>query len=615
MGYIHPLTQKWTDIGRPPLIELLSRRKAKPTSIFCRLFVKDVNDVPSENTDDLIGNLAHDTVDALLNLVGLSTHYESAKQAYTVVQEQANKDASSHQTLERLGGVDALISYLARWGAQPREAARCVDILQMLESLDTSDLNGQHRDQLVDSFAKWLSVYKESELLAIVPYFKKRMNDDWFARLFLERHGFFPLLRLVDPTLAGKRSSDGLKRGLLEACQSCLHGDARRKLFATSNGIDVLVRLLEHRPSGAMLRVLLDLLSGFTLSEDYVDIFVERGGMQVLGKLLQTRKRFKDDVHIPLIKAVRRVATLSSIPLPANLRERLLDCLDELKLEAGTRTGDEEMFGKLMSAEVDRALNTLREKVDKTRSAGSDGKQAAGTAAVDFTTASNEELSAYDRPPPLIEFNVGSSVSEETISRLITLLHAREFHLRAEAVGIVRKITTWREFAPNPVQLLTRALITLMDDDDHIAVQAAGCLANLAAFPTHRPIMAGCRLLARLIAALSSYNVTLIEQVLQALKPFVSDDAYLAELSTTKSLRLLRVVVHAATSYGDCARFSYQRLLDIGDNNLKLDSQHLISQDPWEQVVTDWRSNDFVAHKEAPNVRTKPRRKKVKKVK
>ncbi|KAJ3148295.1 hypothetical protein HDU89_004892 [Geranomyces variabilis] len=105
--------------------------------------------------------------------------------------------------------------------------------------------------------------------------------------------------------------------------------------------------------------------------------------------------------------------------------------------------------------------------------------------------------------------------------------------------------------------------------------------------------MAGCHLLARLMMALCTYNIILLEQVLQALRPFVSEDAYSPELCTTKSLRALRVVVHAATAYGDSARYSYQKLLDFGDTNLQVESQHLINQDPWEQIVIDWRSDDF----------------------
>ncbi|KAJ3162445.1 hypothetical protein HDU86_004926 [Geranomyces michiganensis] len=76
--------------------------------------------------------------------------------------------------------------------------------------------------------------------------------------------------------------------------------------------------------------------------------------------------------------------------------------------------------------------------------------------------------------------------------------------------------------------------------------------------------MAGCHLLARLMMALCTYNVILLEQILQTLRPFASEETYSPELCTTKALRTLRVVVHAATAYGDSARHSYQKLLDFG---------------------------------------------------
>ncbi|KAJ3175405.1 hypothetical protein HDU87_006225 [Geranomyces variabilis] len=611
--YRHPLSQKWADIGVPPLIELLSRRHDPPATIFGRLFVKPaVAATQPESNAGSTEALAHDAIDALLNLVGLSTHYESAAQAYAVVHENADKNADALGVVERLGGVDALISYLARWGGHPKEALRCVEILGTLETLNTRDIQEQQREQLVDCFARWLSEYKEQKMLAILPYLKTWMKEDWFANLFLERHGFFPALRLLNPTsISGaRRPSEKVKVLLLEVCQMGLHGDARKRMFVSNGGIDLLVHALQTRPSEEIVMVVLGVLARLASSEEAVDAFVASEGVLYLANLLQSRKKFSTQLCAPLIKIIRRIAMISSMGIPEGLRNRLVASLKAVKSEAASITKPDDgmvVVGESIAVEADKALSSLKALADRTEALST--KNATMTASDDQGFGDDH---IGERPPPIIDFDVNIDITDASIATLIPLLYAREFHVRAEAANIVRRVTIAKgsdnetvrspqtlthikiaEFLPLTVQQLTRALMTLLDDDSHIAVQAAEALASLAAVASHRPIMAGCHLLAKLLTALCTYNVILLEQILQALRPFVSEDAYSPELCTTKSLRALRVVVHAATAYGESARYSYQKLLDFGDTNLQVESQHLINQDPWEQVVIDWRSDDF----------------------
>ncbi|KAJ3148294.1 hypothetical protein HDU89_004891 [Geranomyces variabilis] len=463
--YRHPLSQKWADIGVPPLIELLSRRHDPPATIFGRLFVKPavVATEPDRNVSSTEA-LAHDAIDALLNLVGLSTHYESAAQAYTVVHENADKNADAQGVVERLGGVDALISYLARWGGHPKEALRCVEILGTLETLNTRDIQEEQREQLVDCFARWLAEYKEQKMLAILPYLKTWMKEDWFAHLFLERHGFFPALRLLNPTsISGaRRPSEKVKVLLLEVCQMGLHGD-RKRLFKSNGGIDILVHALQTRPNEEIVMVVLSVLARLASSEEAVDAFVSSDGLLYLANLLQSRKKFSAQVYVPLIKVIRRLATISSVAIPLGLRNRLVASLKAVKLEAATMVKPDDgtvMVGESIAVEADKALSSLKALADRTE---------AHSTKHTVTTASHDQGFGDDhlteKPPPIIDFDINTDITDSSIATLIPLLYAREFHVRAEAANIVRRVTIAKEFLPLTVQQLTRALMMLLDDD------------------------------------------------------------------------------------------------------------------------------------------------------
>ncbi|KAJ3162446.1 hypothetical protein HDU86_004927 [Geranomyces michiganensis] len=503
-------------IGVPPLIELLSRRKDQlaTTTIFGRLFVAPaVVAAPAPGiAERSTETLTHNTVDALLNLIGLSTHYESAAQAYTVVHENVDTNgmgphvtimrfsrtftifasgfaAAAHGAVERLGGVDALISYLARWGGYPKEALRCVEILGTLETLDTRDIQEEQREQLVDCFARWLSDYKEAKLLGILPFLKKWMKEDWFDYLFIERHGFFPMQRLLSPpAIPGVRPlSDKVRAGILEVCQMCLHGDTRKRDFTTNGGIGMLIHVLHNRPTEDIALAGLGVLSRLTSSGDAVDAFVSKDGLMCLANLLQSRKKFSTKVYVPLIKAIRRVATASSKGIAPSLRNRLVASLKAVKSETVNLTepsGKDVMLGESIAMEVDKALSSLKGLADRTEMVSSDGAKRATAGAVGYDDAFGDDQ-IIEAPPPIINFDVNTTITDASISAMIPLLYAREFHVRAEAANIVRRVTTAKEFAPSTIQQLTLALMTLLDDDDHIAVQAAGALANLAAVDSY----------------------------------------------------------------------------------------------------------------------------------
>ncbi|KAJ3021542.1 hypothetical protein HKX48_008304 [Thoreauomyces humboldtii] len=374
--------------------------------------------------------------------------------------------------------------------------------------------------------------------------------------------------------------------------------------------------MLEMRPPVNVVQALLSVLFGLSNFEDAMNEFMDRNGMPCLLRLVQLS--LPDGVRTTLLRIIRRLATKTAKGVPGKMRSRLVAALEGLKAQgdAAGLPGTEEARSARM--ELERCLETLRIEPDEagSRSKSSEVRVLAQKQPEKALPPEDDYNTPYERPPTLIDFDIGPNISEDAIGRLVVLLRAPEFHIRAEAVGILREVTTLRKFQPMTVELLTRTLMGMLDDEDHIAVQAAGVLANLATFSNHRPPMAGCGLLPRLINTLSSYNVTLLEQVLRALRTFASEAEYAPDLSTPRSLRLLRVTVHAATTYGESARHSYQKLLDFGDQNLQLDSHHIINQDPWEQVVTEWRSDDFVWNKEGLMQRKKKlgvRRKKVKK--
>ncbi|KNC95971.1 uncharacterized protein SPPG_09553 [Spizellomyces punctatus DAOM BR117] len=122
--------------------------------------------------------------------------------------------------------------------------------------------------------------------------------------------------------------------------------------------------------------------------------------------------------------------------------------------------------------------------------------------------------------------------------------------------------------------------------------------------------MRRCHLLLRLGSALSSYNVTALEQIVRALKPFVSEVPCPAELCSSTVLQSLRVLVHSSSSYGALARFAYNKLIESGGAEMKLASDIIIHHDPWEVVAQEWHMEDIgpvCGHK------LRPRKKKIKK--
>ncbi|KAI8586664.1 hypothetical protein BDZ88DRAFT_274663 [Geranomyces variabilis] len=209
--------------------------------------------------------------------------------------------------------------------------------------------------------------------------------------------------------------------------------------------------------------VVLSVLARLASSEEAVDAFVSSDGLLYLANLLQSRKKFSTQVYVPLIKVIRRLVTISSVAIPLGLRNRLVASLKAAKLEAATMVKPDDgtvMVGESIAVEADKALSSLKALAERTEALST--KHTA-------TPASHDQRFGDDhiseKPPPIIDFDINTDITDASIATLIPLLYAREFHVRAEAANIVRRVTIAKEFLPLTVQQLTRALMTLLDDD------------------------------------------------------------------------------------------------------------------------------------------------------
>ncbi|TPX68193.1 hypothetical protein SpCBS45565_g03227 [Spizellomyces sp. 'palustris'] len=552
--------------------------------------------------------MSHETLDTVLNLVAGSEHYPTAERAYHLLQDTLAADKDNKHDAVKLGAVDSLLSYLVRWtiGAK-KEVRDPIQALRTLQRISPHDLEDNQLVQMVDCFVAWLSSSTESDLLMILPYLKERISEVHFADVFMERHEFFPFLRLIDPYTT-KIRTNSITIEILSLIQSQTNNDKSRFRFQRNGGMNVILRLLQKHPEDVVMSAILQALVQLVTSPDLAQIFEEGGGLRILLKILNQNKTA---FLLPAVTAIRKVI-LSKHHGTSDARKQVVTRLAQLRKKLKPETErDSSITGEIV-AEINLIVNSFKEgpKVSLESQRALQLPPSQPVLDEEDPDITEEPAISVRTPTPFIEFEPIGDVQEEAIKKLIDMLSSTEFHLRAEAVGIIRRITAFKELPDSLCEALTQALLHLLDDEGNF-LSANEALAGICSHQPlssnlrHRPIMRRSRLLLRLGSALSSYNVTALEQILRALKPFVSE-----ELCSSTVLQSLRVLVHSSSSYGALARFAYNKLIEFGGAEVKLASDIIIHHDPWEVVAQEWHIEDIgpvCGHK------LRPRKKKIKK--
>lgn len=198
--YRHPLSRKWADIGKPVLIRLLDQKSISGCSIFHRVFVGDTEpssrDHPKWPALMEPMQLSDDAYNTVLDVIEYSTSLAAVGEAFRLLHNYTMHDGG-----DGARAVHAVVSFLSRWTLRENVTSRA--ILEMMNTLTLhenycADLEKEQLASLVDWFAMCLSELGEPNIRQILSYLSRWLGDSQFAEMFFERHGFPPLLRLLE---------------------------------------------------------------------------------------------------------------------------------------------------------------------------------------------------------------------------------------------------------------------------------------------------------------------------------------------------------------------------------------------------------------------------------
>ncbi|KNC95972.1 uncharacterized protein SPPG_08576 [Spizellomyces punctatus DAOM BR117] len=424
--------------------------------------------------------MSHETLDTVLNLVAGSEHYPTAERAYHLLQDTLAADNNKHDAV-KLGAVDSLLSYLVRWTiGTEKEVRDPIQALRTLQNISPHDLEDNQVVQMVDCFVAWLDSSTESDLLMILPFLKERMSEVHFADVFMERHEFFPFLRLIDPYTT-KVQTNSVTVKILNLIERQTNNDKNRFRFQRNGGMNVILRLLQKHPEDVVMSALLQALVQLVTSPDLAQIFEEGGGLRSLLKILNQNNMAS---LLPAVTVIRKVI-LSKHHGTSEARKQVVTRLAHLRKKLKPETDRESSIAGEVVAEINLIVNSFKQgpKVSLGSERALQLPPSQPVSDEEGPDITEEDAISFRTPTPFIEFEPIGDVQEEAIRKLIDMLSSAEFHLRAEAVGIIRRITAFKELPDSLSEALTQALLHLLDDEDHIMTQAAAALCHMALYP------------------------------------------------------------------------------------------------------------------------------------
>ncbi|KAJ3028038.1 hypothetical protein HDV00_010692 [Rhizophlyctis rosea] len=169
------------------------------------------------------------------------------------------------------------------------------------------------------------------------------------------------------------------------------------------------------------------------------------------------------------------------------------------------------------------------------------------------------------KPLPFIDYKETAEPEVDNVTPVISKLMSGEFHIRAEAAGILRRVTGQGE--------------------------------------QNRSITVRCGIIPPLIRVLRLYTIGVLEQCLAAIKLYAADPTHTSTLLTAHALPSLRTLVHSTTdSVRRDARASYEQLVLLGGEEVQTMADLLINSSPWEICLRDFRAQDEAAEKEVVGV-------------
>ncbi|KAJ3285756.1 hypothetical protein HK104_009336, partial [Borealophlyctis nickersoniae] len=199
---------------------------------------------------------------------------------------------------------------------------------------------------------------------------------------------------------------------------------------------------------------------------------------------------------------------------------------------------------------------------------------------------------AYATPVPFIEYTE-TTHTESTLAPILATLQSPEFYLRAEAVGVLKRVTAETVTTGKLCEDITLALIKLLDDEDHIVADCLSVLANLASHAPNRPVMFQMGLIPSLTHVLTGYNLAVLERCLRLIKYFACEAPYANDIRHAGGLQLLRVLVHSSNEFiGRDARKCYDWLVELGGEDVRTEAAISVGVNPWEVVLREWRAED-----------------------
>ncbi|KAI9005323.1 hypothetical protein BC832DRAFT_557034 [Gaertneriomyces semiglobifer] len=550
--------------------------------------------VHSDDSDDFIVNMAG--IEEVLALV--DDNDENTKTTNKVV----NADESNSDTADRHSLLNAIQSY----GGFPlfirasMTMKPCVDTFtKLLRALDLwTGVDGvderEMKDSLLDVFVMFwegivgLNAKRDTEKERdVLREFRTRMNDESMLEMFLARYGVSPFILYLLHTSLNHPSSAALALDILDVLRRMMRIQDGKSALFRDGGVDLLLGILQQREAK----------TGVSVDVETAVLGVLEGvvGCEAIEEYL-TPLGHEDETKEPKTQI---------------LKKHLLDCSPSLSAH------------RKALAHVPRVrpptVTTPPSKITKRESP----KQKAPAIPVPIIAPPSPPTVIEVQPPsdepwtqphyavPEDKFAVlpEDEGIRERVQRLVEMLRAKEFHVRAEAVAVSRRLAGHVEFGAkekhespedkremekdgneeweNTVKMWTEALAERLDDDDHIASQAAAALHNLASCERHRPVMSSTTLLRTLINALQSYDIAVLEEVLRVIVLFC-EERYISTFTQQRALRPLSVLLHSSNQVGALARFAYTKIVELG--RLHIESKVLLQHDPWERVVKGEKS-------------------------
>ncbi|RKO88218.1 hypothetical protein BDK51DRAFT_50786 [Blyttiomyces helicus] len=267
----------------------------------------------------------------VLTLIATSRHPSTLDTAFQLLEDFLDDERRPENAarLVQKGCIHSLVKFLTqRTVGEPLWDEQIERVLALIEIVEPRDLEEVPRIGLADCHAAWLSTLEHEWVQVGVEYLRAscrkgrmqmvcllsppRCRPDIdltpfeetasFAETFLERHGFSPLIRLIDPEM-GHPCGIPLTAGLLLVIRECISTEKHRKKFRSSKGLKALVNRLKETADEAISAQILELLSVIMTSRERLSTY--KLGVSFRGCLA--------DTGLPSYRADDSVAEFTSL--------------------------------------------------------------------------------------------------------------------------------------------------------------------------------------------------------------------------------------------------------------------------------------------------------------